>query len=78
MKYYECSDLNKETNLLDGHRRQLLGDLHAVQKQIDCLDYLVYELKKENIKETIIKTQDADKSSFATGRFEIIEERWYE
>ena len=51
MKYYECTDLNKETNLLDGHRRQLLGDLHAVQKQIDCLDYLVYELKKENINE---------------------------
>ena len=29
------------------HRRSLLDELHREQKQIDCLDYLVYKMKKE-------------------------------
>jgi hypothetical protein len=33
--------------LLEKHRRTLLDDLHENQKQIDCLDYLVYQMKKE-------------------------------
>lgn len=34
--------------LLEKHRRKLLDDLHKEQKKIDCLDYLVYRMKKEN------------------------------
>ncbi|MCM1272913.1 MAG: hypothetical protein NC225_02550 [Clostridium sp.] len=32
--------------LLAVHRRALLDDLHKDQKQIDCLDYLVYNIEK--------------------------------
>lgn len=34
--------------LLSLHRRSLLDHLHEDQKQIDCLDYLVYQLEKQN------------------------------
>lgn len=35
--------------LLAVHRRALLDELHREQKRIDCLDYLVYRMKKENL-----------------------------
>lgn len=35
-------------HLLEIHRRFLLDSLHTEQKKIDCLDYLLYQLKKEN------------------------------
>lgn len=34
--------------LLAKHRKKVLDNCHAEQKKIDCLDYLVYRLKKEN------------------------------
>lgn len=43
---------NKEDGLklLAAHRRTLLNNLHKEQKCIDCLDYLVYELEKNEQK----------------------------
>ncbi len=35
--------------LLAAHRRTLLDKLHKEQKQIDCLDYLVYKMQKEKM-----------------------------
>ena len=35
--------------LLAAHRRRLLEELHREQRQIDCLDYLVFQIKKENL-----------------------------
>ncbi len=32
--------------LLEAHRRVLLDELHKEQKRIDCLDYLVYKIRK--------------------------------
>ena len=37
----------EELKLLAAHRRKLLDELHREQKRIDCLDYLVYTMKKE-------------------------------
>lgn len=34
------------TRLLQKHRCSLLEDLHRAQKRIDCLDYLLFMLKK--------------------------------
>lgn len=34
-------------HMLESHRRILLDDLHKGQKQIDCLDYLVYQMEKK-------------------------------
>ncbi len=33
--------------LLTQHRRNLLENLHKEQKKIDCLDYLLYMMKKQ-------------------------------
>lgn len=32
--------------LLGKHRKQLLSQIHETQKQIDCLDYLIFEIEK--------------------------------
>ncbi len=41
-------NISKDLKLLAAHRRSLLDDLHKEQKRIDCLDYLVYKMTKEN------------------------------
>lgn len=33
--------------VLAAHRRFLLDNLHKGQKQIDCLDYLIYQIEKQ-------------------------------
>ena len=35
--------------LLNQHRRLLLDAMHREQKRIDCLDYLLYQIRKSNI-----------------------------
>lgn len=48
----QCMELNEEQKtaqlmqVLARHRRTLLDAVHAGQKQIDCLDYLVYQMEK--------------------------------
>jgi hypothetical protein len=37
----------ESVRLLKQHRQCLLDVLHKDQKQIDCLDYLIYKIKKE-------------------------------
>ena len=40
---------------LKEHRRELLQGIHAEQKKLECLDYLIYQLRtgtEENTKET--------------------------
>lgn len=37
----------KGMRLLENHRRSLLDNLHEEQKRIDCLDYLLFVLKKQ-------------------------------
>lgn len=34
-------------SLLSRHRKALLDAVHLYQKQLDCLDYLVYKTEKE-------------------------------
>lgn len=41
-------NISKDLKLLRAHRRSLLDNLHKEQKRIDCLDYLVYKMTKEN------------------------------
>ena len=49
----KCMLLVKESRsfdmlpILTKHRKCLLDSLHKGQKQIDCLDYLIYSLKKD-------------------------------
>lgn len=39
--------------LLAKHRRELLEAVHVHQKEIDCLDYLVFRLDQRGTKETL-------------------------
>lgn len=35
--------------ILKMHKKNLLDNIHAEQKQIDCLDFLMYQMEKGNI-----------------------------
>ena len=48
LKCKERGDNKELLCLLSRHRAELLDDVHRCQKRIDCLDYLVYQLKKKN------------------------------
>lgn len=47
MLYLAEGEVKKEQQLLLKHRIKLLDMLHACQKQIDCLDYLMYHIEKK-------------------------------
>jgi len=40
-------DVSKTIIFLRKHRKTLLDEVHKNQKQIDCLDFLLYQLGKE-------------------------------
>lgn len=46
-KYYEQHDIFSVIQLLRKHRQTILGTIHKEEKQISCLDYLVFQLEKE-------------------------------
>lgn len=39
--------IRKQLNLLSAHRKCLLDQIHREERQIECLDYLVYQIQKE-------------------------------
>ena len=45
-EYFQQGCVEEQLQLLSRQRGRLLEELHAQQKQIDCLDYLVYQLEK--------------------------------
>lgn len=40
----------EQVTMLDRKRKELLKDIHLREKQLDCLDYLRHQLKKEEEK----------------------------
>lgn len=42
------NDREGQYKVLEKHRRTLLAQVHACQKKIDVLDYLVYRMEKDN------------------------------
>lgn len=38
----------EQFRLLSAHRAKLLDQVHASQEMLDCLDYLIYTMKKKN------------------------------
>ena len=42
-----CKSVKDELRLLEKHRAALLDRSHEVNRQIACLDYLLYALEKE-------------------------------
>jgi hypothetical protein len=43
---YQAGDVKGELKVLSNHRQVLLDEVHKGQKEIDCLDYLVYQIEK--------------------------------
>ncbi len=41
-------DIKDELCILEKHRSYLLDTLHLCQKRIDCLDYLICQIKRKN------------------------------
>lgn len=39
-----------QLKLLEQHRKRLLEKVHKNERRIECLDYLVFQMKKENKK----------------------------
>ena len=49
-KYFSLETVGRsgeQTALLAVHRKALLEQIHQLQKALDCLDYLIYTLKKK-------------------------------
>ena len=43
MECCACGETQKKNRILANHRQSLLDELHQCQKEIDCLDYLIYQ-----------------------------------
>ncbi len=43
--FISSSNNTARLRLLAQHRKQLLNNVHKYQKMIDCLDFLVYQMK---------------------------------
>lgn len=43
---YQDGDVKGELKVLANHRQTLLDVVHKREKEIDCLDYLVYQIEK--------------------------------
>lgn len=44
--YFDRNQIEKQLELLEAHRKQLLNIVHMEEKRICCLDYLVYQIKR--------------------------------
>lgn len=49
MEFAKADQWNRILSLLAGQRVNLLDSVHDGQKQIDCLDFLVYSINKKHI-----------------------------
>lgn len=46
--YHEKGLKKHQLSILSEQRRNLLVRIHEEQKRLDCLDYLIYKIKKES------------------------------
>lgn len=44
---YEEGRKKEQMRLLTLHRKDLLAQMHDAQKRLDCLDFLLYKMRKE-------------------------------
>lgn len=46
IKFLKASDKIKQLEMLEEHRARLLDCYHDDIKKLDCLDYLIYDIRK--------------------------------
>ncbi|MDE6209277.1 MAG: hypothetical protein K2M73_06325 [Lachnospiraceae bacterium] len=49
MVFAQNGNMGAMLPFLEKYRSELLGTIRLEQKQIDCLDYLIYKIQKKNI-----------------------------
>lgn len=49
MELVKAGEQQGQLKLLEKHRSILLDQVHKNEKQIDCLDYLLYQMRKVNM-----------------------------
>ena len=49
MESLKNGEPKEQLRILSQHRQRLLDKVHIEQKQIDCLDYLVYQIERHKI-----------------------------
>lgn len=47
VKCIQENDDERKVMILKRYRCHLLDNIHSMQKKLDCLDYLLYKMKKE-------------------------------
>lgn len=47
LKYYAENNIKQIIHLLRMHRKVTLDTVHTGEKQISCIDYLIFQLEKE-------------------------------
>ncbi|MCI9081835.1 MAG: hypothetical protein HFI70_05900 [Lachnospiraceae bacterium] len=45
MEHFDQGDWKDQLELLEEHRENILNRVHEEERQIDCLDYLVYQIR---------------------------------
>lgn len=48
LKYFDQGDIAGQKKVIECYRKKLIQKLHEKQKEIDLLDYMVYQLSKCN------------------------------
>ncbi len=56
LEAYDNGQMKELNSVLSAHRRALLNKIHERQGNLDCLDYLIYQLKQQS------ETADKEKS----------------
>lgn len=56
IKFHSKGKTEEEFRLLQRHRKTLLNEFHKNQKNIDCLDFLIFKLGQENTLPTMSRT----------------------
>lgn len=46
LRYLDTDKKEKQLELLEYHRKELLDQIHREEKKISCLDYLVYQIQR--------------------------------
>lgn len=49
LKAWDTGEIGEQLRLLSAKRRSLLDHIHQEEKQIGCLDYLVYQIEKAEL-----------------------------
>lgn len=48
-EFVKSRNMRQQLTVLAAYRKRLLDGIHAEQKKLDCLDYLIFKIRKETM-----------------------------